>query len=44
MRITDIAVNTKIQKKYIKNELKKPIYNDYRIKNENYTKTNYNWQ
>ena len=35
MRITDIAVNTKIKKR---------IYNDYRIKNENYTETNYNWQ
>ena len=35
MRITDKTVNTKI---------KKPIYNDYRIKNENYAKTNYNWQ
>ena len=33
MRITNITVNTKI---------KKPIYNDYRIKNKNYAKTNYN--
>ena len=32
MYITDNTVNKK-----------KPIYDDYRIKNENYAKTNYNW-